>query len=285
MHACDVMWCNHVCRWSLIAGRLPGRTDNEIKNYWNTNISKRVHNDQVQGRDNNLNLVCGRGRGRTHHPHRNPPPTKSQESAKKNLSSGSSNINNKSQKVHSNNTGPSSSIREGSYVVRTKASRCTKVFINTQVDQIPGTTTTTINNNMEIMKAPSISNTISTTTTTTPADHIDATTQPLLLPTFLREDDINNISSADHQLGLMEEDEKFLSEFLSSTTTPFDDFDDLGFADINLLLPTSDVDHILQNVETEEEEEKEVHEQQNYSDELGSMASLLDPALDWLHDE
>ncbi|TXG61635.1 hypothetical protein EZV62_012998 [Acer yangbiense] len=27
--------------WSMIAGRLPGRTDNEIKNYWNTNLSKR----------------------------------------------------------------------------------------------------------------------------------------------------------------------------------------------------------------------------------------------------
>ncbi|KAG6665063.1 transcription factor MYB1-like [Carya illinoinensis] len=29
-------------RWSLIAGRLPGRTDNEIKNYWNTNIGKKI---------------------------------------------------------------------------------------------------------------------------------------------------------------------------------------------------------------------------------------------------
>ncbi|XXG40766.1 hypothetical protein AAC387_Pa01g1403 [Persea americana] len=29
-------------RWSLIAGRLPGRTDNEIKNYWNTYLSNRV---------------------------------------------------------------------------------------------------------------------------------------------------------------------------------------------------------------------------------------------------
>ncbi|KAI4973596.1 hypothetical protein ZWY2020_041377 [Hordeum vulgare] len=28
-------------RWSLIVGRLPGRTDNEIKNYWNTTLSKR----------------------------------------------------------------------------------------------------------------------------------------------------------------------------------------------------------------------------------------------------
>jgi len=29
-------------KWSLIAARLPGRTDNEIKNYWNTHIRRKL---------------------------------------------------------------------------------------------------------------------------------------------------------------------------------------------------------------------------------------------------
>ncbi|XAR57431.1 hypothetical protein NMG60_11025574 [Bertholletia excelsa] len=34
-------------RWSLIAGRLPGRTDNEIKNYWNSHLSKRLRSQGI----------------------------------------------------------------------------------------------------------------------------------------------------------------------------------------------------------------------------------------------
>jgi hypothetical protein len=39
-----------MCRWSLIAGRLPGRTDNEIKNYWNTHLSKRIQMGEFEAK-------------------------------------------------------------------------------------------------------------------------------------------------------------------------------------------------------------------------------------------
>lgn len=35
-------------RWSLIAGRLPGRSDNEIKNYWNTHLRKKLQMGELE---------------------------------------------------------------------------------------------------------------------------------------------------------------------------------------------------------------------------------------------
>lgn len=76
-------------RWSLIAGRLPGRTDNEIKNYWNTNIGKKI---QIQG----------------DHPNHSPKGRPSSQLPQE-------------QKQHP--------TIEGSRVVHTKATRCTKVVV------------------------------------------------------------------------------------------------------------------------------------------------------------
>ncbi|XP_078180319.1 transcription factor MYB1-like [Carex rostrata] len=69
-------------RWSLIAGRLPGRTDNEIKNYWNTNLSKKIR-----------------------------PQLPSEK-----------NVNGENDKSASSNSEPHK-------VIKTKALRCTKVYI------------------------------------------------------------------------------------------------------------------------------------------------------------
>ncbi|GKV09855.1 hypothetical protein SLEP1_g21294 [Rubroshorea leprosula] len=86
-------------RWSLIAGRLPGRTDNEIKNYWNTKISRKMQ------------LAAINIRGQNH-----------RSTTCKSL--------NQSQKQPNPTVKPSSlDFSKNSTVIHTKAGRCTKVVI------------------------------------------------------------------------------------------------------------------------------------------------------------
>ncbi|KAK9115271.1 hypothetical protein Syun_022068 [Stephania yunnanensis] len=44
----DMLLKKCIAEWSLIAGRLPGRTANDVKNYWNTHLNKKAASPQIK---------------------------------------------------------------------------------------------------------------------------------------------------------------------------------------------------------------------------------------------
>lgn len=103
-------------RWSLIAGRIPGRTDNEIKNYWNTCLSKKLISQGIDPR--------------THKPLKPNPD--------------SSEIAN----VPVQNSNPKSSpLDENGRVYRAVATRVSEIFTVTNLDQSPNQVAADANEN------------------------------------------------------------------------------------------------------------------------------------------
>ncbi|XP_055820103.1 transcription factor MYB1-like [Solanum dulcamara] len=145
-------------RWSLIAGRLPGRTDNEIKNYWNTNIGRRLQEGTGSGQTNRVTSL--------NHQRNRPSQAKLAKlnpiaQLKQNYQEHA--VPQDSQYMLTDVGHGGSSSSSFCLVNRTKAIRCTKVFISPQkTDQSLCNETTENDNNDKTMSEENVTTNIVT---------------------------------------------------------------------------------------------------------------------------
>ncbi|KAL3497794.1 hypothetical protein ACH5RR_040526 [Cinchona calisaya] len=119
-------------RWSLIAGRLPGRTDNEIKNYCNSNLGKKILQDG-QASSSKSNTKCKPASNRSKSPIQDSRTDDDQPICPV----------------------PNSENVRTSSAIRTKARRCTRVFINADTQTSTQQQQLGINNIFEVQATPS----------------------------------------------------------------------------------------------------------------------------------
>ncbi|CDO96849.1 unnamed protein product [Coffea canephora] len=254
-----------VQEWSLIAGRLPGRTDNEIKNYWNTKIVKKIQ-------------------GRQHLPACSSAPLTKPSSSRSRSPPLLQNLTRTDQPPNSEKL----ELESCTHVIRTKARRLTKVFIDEDLQTSAGTQQPGIIAPAEAQAPPSSAD-AKENFNKTPTDHNNTVgaEQPLGAvmespSTFSGEE---GYSSSSGFMMDFEMDDKYLFDFLSTDVVQF----------------THDFfEGVVQgtNIETNHEVETndfppnscptalshDDDDDHNLAD-LGSITTFLHPALAWFHED
>lgn len=164
------------CRWSLIAGRLPGRTDNEIKNYWNTNIGRRLQ--EGTGSDQTIRVTS---LNRQRHRPSKAKLAKPNPIAQLQQNNQEHAVPQDSQYMLTDvRNGGSSSSSSPCLVVRTKAIRCTKVFISPQnTEQSLCNETTENDNNDKAMSEENATTNIVTSSSSSLSEQVQQQQQPV----------------------------------------------------------------------------------------------------------